>query len=125
MKRYFFYVLLFPPALMNLLLVQMQPSDLLRYALAGYVVAAFPAIGIALTDEMLARASVAKRAAWCGLVGFALSPVALWVFGSSGIWTSVQAACCGGVAAFLCATVFARLNRKPAPRHQVSTATQP
>ena len=44
MKRYFFYVLLFPPALMNLLLVQMQPSDLLRYAVAGYLIAAFPAI---------------------------------------------------------------------------------
>lgn len=112
MKRYFFYVLLFPPALMNLLLVQMQPSDLLRYAFAGYVIAALPAVVIALADEMLARASVAKRALWCGLVGLVLSPIALWMFGSAGIWASARAACCGGVAAFLCVVVFARIDRR-------------
>src|SRR4051812_11355632 len=80
MARYFFYILLFPPALMNLLLVQTHPSNLARYMIAGYVLAALPAMAVALTDELCARASNAVRAAWCGLTGLLVSPMVVAAF---------------------------------------------
>jgi hypothetical protein len=122
MKRLFFFTLLFPPALMNLLLVAMQPSDLTRYFLAGYLIAAFPAAAIALVDEMMERATVPARATWCGLAGFVLSPIAMGLFGSAGVWQSAQVACCGGVVAFLCAVAFAKLNQTASPAPGSATA---
>ncbi|MCX7314094.1 MAG: hypothetical protein NTV56_20875 [Alphaproteobacteria bacterium] len=54
MKRFFFFALLFPPALMDLMLVLAHPVSLPRYFLSGYVVAAVPALLVALVDEVLA-----------------------------------------------------------------------
>ena len=107
---YFFYVLLFPPGADVFPARRMQPSDLLRYAVAGYVIAAFPAVFVALADEVLERASAAKRVMWCGLTGMSISPIALHLFDSAGVWKTLQAAVCGGLAGFLCAVVFARIT---------------
>jgi hypothetical protein len=111
MRRYFFYVLVFPPAFMNLMLVQAAPGNLARYFLAGYLVAAAPAVTIALTDEMLSRASAAQRAGWCGLVGLLGAPVAMGLFADLSLLGKVQASLCGGLAAFLCALTCTRLVR--------------
>lgn len=112
MTRYFFYVLVFPPAFMNLMLVQAAPANLVRYFLAGYLVAAVPAVAIALTDEMLARMSVARRAGWCALVGLLAAPVAMGLFADLSLLGKVQASLSGGLAAFLCALTFAKLARR-------------
>jgi hypothetical protein len=111
-SRVLFYVLAFPPAFMNLMLVQAAPSNLLRYFLAGYLIAAVPAAVIALTDEMLTRASAAQRAGWCGLVGLLSAPVAMGRFVDLSLLGKAQAALSGGLAAFLCALTYARLVRR-------------
>src|SRR5262249_50907661 len=108
------YVLVFPPVFMNLLLVQAAPSDLLRYFLAGYLVAAAPAAAIALTDEMLARTSAASRAGWCGMVGLLAAPGTMGLLADFGMIGYVQAALSGGVAAFLCALACAKLVQRRA-----------
>ena len=111
MCRYFFFVLFFPAAFMNLLLIQTQPADLTQYLLAGYIVAAFPAAAIALADELFARASDAARAVRCGLIGLILSPLAMALFEGVDPWRMALTACCGGLAAFLCTVAFIQLDR--------------
>jgi len=114
MARIFFYVLVFPPAFMNLMLVHAAPDNLLRYFLAGYLVAAVPGAAVALTDEMLARASVPKRAGWCGLVGLLSAPVAMGLLADLSLLVQLQASLSGGLAAFLCALAFASLAPRKA-----------
>lgn len=114
MRRYFFYVLVFPPAFMNLMLVQAAPGNLVRYFLAGYLVAAMPAAAIALTDEMLTWASATQRAGWCGLVGLLAAPVAMELFADLSLLGKLQASLSGGLAAFLCALTYAKLDRRKA-----------
>lgn len=114
MRRILFYVLAFPPAFMNLMLVQAAPGNLLRYFLAGYLVAALPAAAIALTDEMLTRASAASRAGWCGLVGLLSAPVAMGLFADLSLFGKAQAALSGGLAAFLCALTYVKLVQRRA-----------
>jgi hypothetical protein len=108
MKRSLFYVLAFPPALMNLLLVQTNPGSLSRYFLAGYLLAALPAVAIAITDEILSRASPVKRASWCGIVGMLAIAAMVGVMTELTIVAKVQAAASGGIAAFLIAAAYAR-----------------
>lgn len=118
--RMLFFVLFFPPTLMTLLLVQTQPSDLLRYFLAGYMMASFPAVVIAVTDELLERSRLAVRTTSCALAGCLLAPIALWFFGGDTVWQIVRAAACGGLAAFLTAAVFAKLD-EPAEKTNAAT----
>jgi hypothetical protein len=115
MTRILFFMLFFPPALMNLMLVQVQPSDLVQYLLAAYVVAGFPAAVLAFTDEVLDRASDVIRATWCGVVGLVLSPLAMGFFGGAGLPERAPrlalAAASGAIAAFLCSVALSRLDR--------------
>jgi hypothetical protein len=113
MFRVFFFILFFPPAFMILLLVQTAPTDLTRYFLAGYLIATAPAALVALTDVIVERVSVATRATWCGAVGLGISPIAMWFLSAGDVRLTAQAACCGGIVAFLCAVAFARLDCAP------------
>jgi hypothetical protein len=115
-----FFVLFFPPALMTLLLVQTQPSDLVQYFLAGYMMAAFPAVVVAVIDEVLERTRLATRTTWCALAGFVLAPAAMWFFGGDTVWQMVRAAACGGLAAFLTTAVFAKLDEPAASEPKAS-----
>jgi hypothetical protein len=123
MFRVFFFVLFFPPTVMILLLVQTAPTDLTRYFLAGYLIATVPAALLALTDQIMERASGVARATGCGLVGLALSPIAMWFLSAGDIKLTAQAACCGGIVAFLCAVAFAQLDCAPAPRREDDGST--
>jgi peptidoglycan/LPS O-acetylase OafA/YrhL len=114
MTRTFFYVLVFPPAFMNLMLVHAAPDNLLRYFLAGYLVAAVPGAAIALTDEMLARATVPKRANWCGLVGLLSAPMAMGLLADLGPFGDLLTSLCGGLAAFLCTLAYAKVEQRTA-----------
>jgi hypothetical protein len=110
MTRSFFFILFFPPALMILMLVQMQPAELVKYLLAAYLIAAFPAAVLAFVDEIFAAANDATRATWCGLLGLLLSPLAMAVFVDMDARRGAMAAACGAIAAFLCSVAFARLD---------------
>ena len=112
MIRYFFFILLFPPAFMNLLLVQAQPGNLARYMLAGYVAAALPAAAIAVTDEMLAGARDVVRTLAGGLTGMLLTPLVIAIVSGLDAWKMALTAACGGVAAYLCSVAFVRLSQR-------------
>ena len=77
MKRYFFFVLFFPAAFMNLMLVQASPSSLVKYFLAGYVVAVLPAMLMVLICEMATNRSPTYKAGWCAVAAFITSPLML------------------------------------------------
>jgi hypothetical protein len=113
MIRYFFFILLFPPAFMNLLLVQAQPDNLVRYMLAGYVAAALPAAAVAVTDEMLAGSRDVVRTLAGGLAGLLLTPLAIAAVSGPSVWKIALTAVCGGTAAFLCSVAFVRWSRRP------------
>jgi hypothetical protein len=119
MRRYFFFVLFFPAAFMNLLLIEAQPEDLTHYLLAGYVIVAFPAAAIALIDEFFSGATDAARTVRCGLAGLILSPLAMSLFFGTEPWRMALTAACGGLAAFLCAVAFVQLDR---PRRVTASA---
>jgi Na+-driven multidrug efflux pump len=121
MTRSFFFILFFPPALMNLLLVQSKPADLTHYLLAGYVIAAFPAAVLALTDEVLEGMRDVVRATWCSVIGMVLSPAAMAVFFGADVQRLALAAASGAIAAFLCSVGFARLD---CPKRNTSSATE-
>lgn len=106
MKRYFFFALLFPPAFMNLLLVQAHPDNLARFLLAGYVVAIVPALLVALTDELLERRSLGIRATGCMLTALISAPLFLAT-------PSLQAAPIGVFAAIVALICFVAFNRRP------------
>jgi Na+-driven multidrug efflux pump len=111
MTRILFFILFFPPALMNLMLVQVQPPDLVQYLLAAYVIGAFPAAALAFTDDVLERASDFTRATWCGVVGLVLSPLAMGFLTGTDVPRLALTAASGAIAAFLCSVALARLDR--------------
>lgn len=111
MIRYFFFILFFPPAFMNLLLVQAHPVSLAQYMLSGYVLASLSAAAIAVTDELLDSSRELVRTLCCGLVGLLSSVLVVSALGSVTMWRCALAACCGGVAAFLCSVAFSRFFR--------------
>jgi len=128
MTRIFFFILFFPPALMNLMLVQVQPSDLVQYLFAAYVIGAFPAALLAFVDEVLHRASDFTRATWCGLFGLVLSPLAMWYLTGTDLPRLALTAASGAIAAFLCSVALARLDRphrKPAVVKPYTVASTP
>ena len=79
MKRLFFFALVFPPGVMDLLLIHARPSRLAIYFIAGYVIEIIPALLIALTYEISERKSPLVRAGWCALAGFVLTPIPVWL----------------------------------------------
>jgi len=105
MKRHLFFILGFPPAFMNLLLIGAHPDNLLHYFLSGYVVAALPALAISLTDELMERGRTPVRALWCGLIGCVFAPVAIGL-GGLGVSGILHTAMCGGLVGFLCAMAY-------------------
>lgn len=118
MKRYFFFALFYPPAFMNLLLLQAQPDSFVHYFLSGYVVSIVPALLTALADEFLERRNLCVRAAGCMLVGFLSAPVAL----ASHSMQVVQLAVFGAIVSFICFAAYHRLTRSkllvlPPPEH--------
>jgi hypothetical protein len=121
MARIFFFILAFPPALMNLMLVQAHPVSLARYFLASYAVAVIPAVAVALTDELLKRTALPVRAVWCGIVGAAFSPFAVLLAHAASVPNLMQAAACGAITAFLCAMAFGQLSQ----RRAVATVSEP
>lgn len=118
MKRHFFFALVFPPAFMDLMLVQTRPSNLAAYFVAGFVIATVPALLVALIDEALIRHSLTVRAAWCAVAAFASTPFAFWFFESNApsLPGYLQTGGTGALVAFLCVVAFARITatRKPA-----------
>jgi hypothetical protein len=128
MTRIFFFILFFPPALMNLMLVQVQPPDLVQYLLAAYVIGAVPAAALALVDEVLHRASDFTRATRCGLVGLVMSPLTMWSLTGADLPRLALTAASGAIAAFLCSVALARLDRpqrKPAAVRPYTAASTP
>jgi hypothetical protein len=116
MKRILFFALLFPPAMMNLMLVAFHPTDVPRYFMAGYIIAAFPALVITLLDEALRRQSVLDRASYGACAALLSAPAPLWFIGQGDIWLCAQAGCFAAIAAFLFVVAFATLTarkRKP------------
>jgi hypothetical protein len=105
MKRYLFFVLFFPAAFMNLMLVQASPTNLVKYFLAGYVVAVLPAMLMALICEVATSRSPAYKAGWCAAVAFITSPLMLAWAGLSP-WRCLQVAAFGAVAGFLSVMIF-------------------
>jgi hypothetical protein len=113
MKRYFFFALLFPPAFMNLTLIQAHPASLPYYFIASYVIATIPALLIALTDEALRPRTLSSRAVWCALAGFVATPIPMWfVQSEAGVWPLLQSGCFGALAAFFCTVAFSRFDAK-------------
>jgi hypothetical protein len=110
MKRIFFFALLFPPALMDLMLIALRPTSVSRYFIAGYIVAIIPAMVIAVLDEALQGHSAADRAGYGACAAFASAPVPLWFLGQGNAWLCVQAGCFAAVAAFICIIAFAKLS---------------
>jgi hypothetical protein len=108
MKRILFFALLFPPAMMNLMLVTFHPTDVPRYFIAGYIIAAFPALVITLLDEALQRRSVTDRAGYGPCAALLSTPVPLWFLGHGNAWLCAQAGGFAAIAAFLCIVAFAR-----------------
>jgi len=106
MKRYCFFVLFFPAAFMNLMLVQASPSNLVQYFLAGYVVAAVPATLMALICEAATNRSPASKAGWCAVAGFITSPLMLAWAADLSPWRCLQVATFGAVAGFLSVMIF-------------------
>jgi hypothetical protein len=105
MKRYFFFVLFFPAAFMNLMLVQASPSNLLQYFMAGYVIAAVPAMLMALICEAVANRSPAYKAGLCAIAAFIASPLMLAWAGLSP-WRCLQIGAFGAVSGFLSVIIF-------------------
>jgi mannitol-specific phosphotransferase system IIBC component len=105
MKRYFFFVLFFPAAFMNLMLVQASPTNLVKYFLAGYVVAVLPAMLMALICDAATNRSPAFKAGWCAVAAFITSPLMLAWAGLSP-WRCLQVSAFGAVAGFLSVMIF-------------------
>ncbi len=110
MKRYFFFALFFPPAFMNLMLVQAHPVNVVRYFIAGYVVAVIPALAVALVDEALETRSLNDRGEYGAIAAFVAAPVPIWLMGHGSLWQSVQIGCFAAIVAFLCVMVFGKLT---------------
>ncbi len=125
MKRIFFFALLFPPAMMNLMLVAFHPTDVPRYFIAGYIIAAFPALVITLLDEALQRHSVVDRASYGACAAFLTAPAPLWFLGQGDAWLCAQASGFATIAAFLCIVAFARLNPPKKPRTKLLMLPSP
>jgi hypothetical protein len=126
MKRYFFFVLFFPAAFMNLMLVQASPSNLVKYFLAGYVVAVLPAMLMALICEMATNRSPAYKAGWCAIAAFITSPLMLAWAGLSP-WRCLQIGAFGAVAGFLSVMIFEKraLLLLPSPAYFKKEAKSP
>jgi hypothetical protein len=105
MKRFFVFGLVFPPAFMNLMLVQASPSNVMKYFIAGYVVAALPAMLIALICEAATNRSPAYKAGWCAVAAFVSSPLMLAWAGLSP-WRCLQVGAFGAIAGFICVMMF-------------------
>jgi hypothetical protein len=121
----FFFALLFPPAMMNLMLVAFHPTDVPRYFIAGYIIAAFPALVITPLDEALQRHSVVDRASYGACAAFLTAPAPLWFLGQGDAWLCAQASGFATIAAFLCIVAFARLNPPKKPRTKLLMLPSP
>lgn len=111
MKRLFFFALLFPPALMDLMLVLAHPVSLPRYFLSGYVVAAVPALLVALVDEVLAQRSLTDRAGYGAFVAFVSAPVLLRLLEPVGMLRMLQIGSFAAIAAFICVVAFGKFSQ--------------
>ena len=119
MRQLIFFALVFPPGVMDLLLIQMRPTRVAFYFIAGYVIEIIPALLIALTDEIAERKSPLARAGWCALPGFILTPIPLWRLDATKgaaptLWQGVVIGCAGALVAFLCAIAFYQLRPRQA-----------
>ena len=115
MRRLIFFALVFPPGVMDLLLIQARPTRVAFYFIAGYVIEIVPALLIALTDEIAERESPLLRAGWCALAGFVLTPIPLWLLdaykgAAPNLWQCFEIGCAGALVAFLCAIAFYQLQ---------------